>query len=121
MSTVYLLYFLFVSASCCWMAVVAVRTRLSFGGQPYRPHNGAVAWVLAGLVVPVLTLPWFVVRRYGFWRPEQRHPKGPSRAERDAEYARWARAELEKLEALRATGEITEQDYEDGAGRISQR
>ena len=119
MSTVYLLYVLLVITSCCWMARVAVRTCLSFDGQPYRPHNGAVAWVLAGLMVPVLTLPWFVVRLYGFWRPEQR-PKGPSRAERDAEYARWARAELEKLDALRATGKITERDYEDGAGRINQ-
>lgn len=119
MNTVYLLYFLFATASCCWMAVVAVRTRLSIDGKPYRLHNGAVAWVLAGVVVLVLTLPWFVVRRYGFWRPEQRHPT--SRAEREAEYARWARAELEKLDALRAAGEITERRYEDGAGRINQR
>lgn len=103
------------------MARVAVRTRLSINGQPYRLHNGAVAWVLAGLVMLVLTLPWFVVRRCGFWRPEQQRPKGPSRAEREAEYARWARAELEKLEALRVTGEITEREHEDGVQRINQR
>jgi hypothetical protein len=117
----YLLYFLLVITSCCWMATQAVRTRLSIDGRPYRLHNGAVAWVLAGLVIWVLAWPWFIVRRYTSWRPAQRHPGGPSRAERQAEYVQWARAELGKLDALKAAGEITEREYADGAEQINQR
>lgn len=104
----FMLTLIMVIVSSAWMAGDAAKLKIPIDGKPYSTNNGQWAWFLSGLLLWIVTFPYYLYKRGQVNTTPAPLPTAP----------RSLASELSELEAARRAGSITEADYERAKSKL---
>ncbi|MFK7601891.1 SHOCT domain-containing protein [Deinococcus sp. SM5_A1] len=107
------LVFLIVLGTTVWVGYDSSTNKITTSDGPYSLANGAVGWVLVCIFLWIIAFPAYLIRRGKLMG----NRKPVAQAAVTTPPANLA-AELEKLAALRASGHLSEGDFERAKGKL---
>ena len=57
------LLLIFIPLSNIWMTIDAIRNKIPISGEKYNINTGGVAWFFSGVLLWVVTFPYYLLRR----------------------------------------------------------